>query len=304
MKKDTRAWVFVALATLLALTGCGKALTPNRARGLVDDYLVKQQVMIPVGDLTSRIGPQYPEKVSVPGIRRLIETGYVEEKAIKVSYPDLSGSYQGVWPDAYMGNQPDQISAQISVNAQSRPPFVILQYSIHNFSFNSNKTGSCRGIEGDDFWMDCTGDWGTRPVRIHVLLNRDNPDVLTGEYTIESAFVKQGPMNLHGSSAHRNIEQEKYSYTWTGKVPSGAIMNGAIKLDHVSMDSCENLLLNGETAASCRLKWHSGLDTFRKGVFGRDQLAGEISASFGKQPDGNWIVTTAQLPSAPYSVMN
>ena len=71
------------------------------------------------------------------------------------------------------------------------------------------------------------------------------------------------------------------------------------KMGHVVIDSCDHLLLEGETFATANCKLHVELTDAGKAALGDAGKAalggrppeGTVSASFGKQPDGTWIIT-------------
>lgn len=99
------------------------------------------------------------------------------------------------------------------------------------------------------------------------------------------------PLNLQGAAGHGSIEQEQYQYGWSAKFPIDALDGASLKLGHVEIDSCDDLLLgSSDTNASCTVKWHVDLESAQKAVMGNERVSGTMRAQFRKQPDGKWLV--------------
>jgi hypothetical protein len=72
--------------------------------------------------------------------------------------------------------------------------------------------------------------------------------------------------------------------------PGRTIAGGDYQVAKVS-----NLLLAGETSAEAEFEWTVALNAFATVVTGEPAITGTGKAQFGKQPDGEWILTDYYL---------
>ena len=320
-----KTFYIVGLTTaigLMAACGDSKVLTAERAKALAQarlDMTNQGGVVVNVGTLTSQLNTrtlQTPEQL-LPSMKRLLDHGYIEQKSYKIIYPDLSGTYTGGW--AY-----PQFSRGIGIRVtlstdQSRPPNVTGSYTAECGEFDRGAlkrrfdcgTGSLAGSLGRQppyilnpsnhrafsVWPEELGSFSLMSITLQL---GSSDDTLAGYFQLISGV--QNPLLLTGKNSHRNIEQDEYSYNWSQTFPQ-TFMNGPsmLNLGHGVIDSCDNLLLGSETSASCVVKWHVDLDTPRSALMGPNRVEGTVSATFGKQPDGTWIITSLDLPATPYT---
>lgn len=112
------------------------------------------------------------------------------------------------------------------------------------------------------------------------------------------------PFLAQGRATGSEILQNLYVYTWTDKLPKDVVVNGnALKLGHLVVDSCSQLLLDSETAAKAVCKTHVELTKPAEVIFGSGSTEQSMQAVFGKQPDGNWVTTRVSY-SPPQYVIN
>ena len=319
MNRTLAGLVFV---NLLVLSACSQALNERRARSLVQNQMDRlatltdsSGLLVAVGRLTDLPRETLQERVSFPGARRVVADGYLEETASKITYlDDLTGTYQGPWPvDAGW-----IFKLEMTINKTTKPPTIDARYGVTCGQDRDCYAGTCQGElqpPNSSRFINCnTRINGAANLPSVALSPRpNNSDQLSGYFTLpnnsftmpppgtESQFI-QVPMSLHGSSNHQMIEQEVYRYKWSNNLPSDTIVSDKVRLIHAAVDACEDLLLQGETTASCNCKWHSNLSKLLKSIFGKNRLEGTIRATFGKKPDGNWLVTNTTHDVEVYDI--
>lgn len=153
-----------------------------------------------------------------------------------------------------------------------------------------------------------TGPFGIMPnstITLRLSLNRANPDILQGTLQPPGGlFGNPGPepVRFEGNVTGPDIQQEVYVYTWTDKLPKDTISGPTLKLGHLEVDSCQNLLLGSETAATASCKTHVKLTSAAAVIFGSKSTDQIMQASFGKQPNGTWVGTQVSYAPPPYNL--
>jgi hypothetical protein len=308
---------------LLMLSGCGsKTLTESRARSLVQarmDLAAKATgqdgLLVDPYELTATLNNRYPQKLTSVGMRRVVGDGYIEEQTPKAIYPDLTGNFHGQWVYPWLSSV--SFIVDITVNSQNRPPMITANYTGRCGgsqlvpTMQNCQTGSCQGLQPEHgvISLSCstTFNSGTTTNVVGLDLNpQADQNRITGNFRLQYATVvtpNVTPMSLEGAFNRKTIEQEQYVYVWSKKFPADLLFaNRFIRLDDAAVDSCENLLLQTETTASCTCKWHSNLSKPLTSMYGKNRLDGTIQATFGKQPDGNWMVTNVNHDIEKYDV--
>ena len=90
---------FLLSVGLLTLAACSKKLDDASAVELTQSFVDAQggrAVTTAAADLTNRLDSELPEALQMPGMRRLISRGWIEERKSVVSYPNFSGKFSGV----------------------------------------------------------------------------------------------------------------------------------------------------------------------------------------------------------------
>ena len=310
--------LLIALAlAAMALTGCSKALTASRAVTVTQSYVDSQNsgiVSTSIAALTSQIGTELPQRSDSPELQRLIKDGYIVEKTVTVSYPNLAGNFVGSHEINIMGPTRLDDTFQLQTIASSKPPQV--QGSFRTCFGNSCEAGSVSGAVQRNGPSNLTlsfqqrenpisDRWVTQTRTLNVSLIRGQPDALVGTYSTgnENPFVsaQSSSERASGVVAGPDIQQEVYVYSWTPKLPTGTVDGAVLKLGHLVIDSCDQLLLNSETTARATCKTHVKLTKEAELIFGKASTEQPIQPVFGKQPDGGWIGTSVSYTPPQYS---
>lgn len=116
-----------------------------------------------------------------------------------------------------------------------------------------------------------------------VTRSRENPNLLVGRDHHSGYDLRlEGPIGP-------DIKRTWFKYTWTGKMPQDHVRDGYFKLGSLSVDSCKQLLLTSEIAASTTCESHIKLNDLAKTLFGDVGTQVSLKAEFRMQPDGNWV---------------
>lgn len=308
VRKLKRIRLVSLLLGVLALTGCSKKLDESRAVKLAQTFVDSQNggiVTTSASELTSQLDSEILEPLQMPGMRRLINKGWIEERKIQVPYPNFSGKFSGT-----LGNP-------------SEAAFAV------KYTFEFQTTGASKPPRVQGSYKDCiqvTMCWGGS---IDGIVRRNGPSTLTlrqairgpsdnpKERTLVASLVRgqpdvidgsliEGgpgrPLRLEGQTTGPDIQQEAFTYIRTGSFPKDILDGSSLRLGHLEIDSCTGLLLGSETTARARCLAHVKLSS-EAGVFleGAD-TKGPLKVTFGKQPDGGWVATSVEYYAPQYSL--
>jgi hypothetical protein len=313
MSKQLLSVIVLSLGVLL-VCGCSQTLNNSRAAKLAQSYIDSQNggtVQTSIGGLTNQLGLEMSAPLQAVGIQRLIQAGYIEERKMTVAYPNFSGHFSGGHDAPLVGRTQDTLELQAV--AATKPPQVQGSFKICESPY-SCVDGSVNGVIQKNGPSDLTLSYQTRdmlsraPVTVNttlsVSLSRGASDVLSGVYLWgkENMFVgaQRSAFRVTGRVVGPDIQQEVFVYSWTGKLPKGTVDGAALKLGHLIIDSCEQLLLNSETSAGATCKTQVTLTREAEMVFGSSPTDQPMGVTFGKQPDGTWVVTSVRYTPPPY----
>lgn len=317
--------VTVALSAVL-LAGCSKALTESSASGVIQKWVDAQEggiVNTSAGGLMSQMGTEMPNPWAAVGVRRLIKDGYIEEKTSTISYPNFSGEFSGTHLAVTGSVFLDTFTLQASTD---RPPRVTGTFKVcfpktHDTFYGSCVWGSINGTIQKNgtgpsrFSLHGEAEWhprddaemnanplqfrtdlpGLRDFPFAATLVRGNPDKITGTYG-------DSPIQLQGRVTGPDIQQEVYTYNWSGKLPKDTFNGQFLRLGHLVVDSCDHLLLVSETVANASCKTHVKLTSGGESIFGNRPTDQVMQAFFGKQPDGTWVGTRVNYSPPQYEM--
>ncbi len=138
----------------------------------------------------------------------------------------------------------------------------------------------------------------TRYPYTYKISNSNGHETLSGPdlflYGITVDLVESDPPNL------KPISVPIYSYSLTSKA-QGMIktVDGRDVVDggEIVVASVDTLLLDTDTAATGRFKWHRDYNEIGRALSGSNRQHGSGHLSFGKRPDGDWVT-----PRPPHSL--
>ncbi len=310
--------IVLAFGISLLCGGCSKTLTQSRAAKLAQSYVDKQNegtVGTFIGALTNQLGPEMPQPLQAAGIQRLIQAGYIEERKTMVAYPNLAGQFSGGHEINIMGPTRLDDTLELRTISTSKPPQV--QGSFKTCFGNSCEAGSVNGAIQRNGPSNLTlsfqqrenpisDRWVTRSRTLNVSLVRGQPDALVGTYYTgqENPFVsaQNSQFRANGRAESGDIQQEVFVYSWTSKLPKDTVQGATLKLGHLVVDACEQLLLNSETTARATCKTHVKMTSESETIFGKGPTDQAMEVAFGKQPDGNWLVTSVSYQPPNYQL--
>ncbi len=309
--------IAIGLIGTLVICGCSKALTESSAVKVTQKFIDSQDggtVKTFVGALTGEIGPEYPQPLQQAGVQRLIKEGWLEQKTVTVPYPNFSGEFSGSRENPFP-NTPAMVDYFTLQAIADRPPRV--QGSFRTCFMNVCDAGTVRGVIQRAGQSSFTLSFQARenPTSdrmvtynrsLTVSLLRGQPDALVGNYGQgnENPFstARTTPIRVTGHATGPDIQQEVYVYAWTTKLPNEVISGNTLKLGHLVVDSCAQLLLDSETAARAVCNSHIVFSKAAETIFGNRPANQAVTAGFGKQPDGTWIGTQAIYAPPQYAI--
>ncbi len=265
--------------TLLSLDQISKMLTTDWT---FEDY----RSMVPNGDDSRSL------------FRRMLDAGYVNQKTLTLSYPDLGGNYKGEAfpiPGIYYGTpKPNHVLYELSVSTQPSSVSVSVHYNYHLWSPSgqelTSSSGDTRGTLGNDV-LTINYPYGTLPGGNFKVSSHGNLVDLTGP-------SPTGEMRLSGQAKGGQITVTKYSYS-----PSDKLLNSSkvkchkveaencISLGQYVVDDVNQLLLDSAEIAAGRFNWHLELNKLGMLFYpSSDHKTGVGNVQFRKQPDGDWVL--------------
>lgn len=303
--------------SILALGGCSKTLTPSKAVKLTQAYMDSRPASVNIDVFTNLLDRELTEPLQFASIQRALNQGLIQQKTVAVTYSNFGGQFEGSYfafdTTGAKYYHPIRLSLQTTA---TRPPRVQGIFNIFNFtttpaaseSFNGlSQRGSIMGEvrrtgpsilsltsepQASDMYRSPPGP-EIRPLQ--ATLARGSPDVLVG--TLDGAVFR-----VEGHTSGPDLRQDLYVYSWTERLPNGAVSGSLLKLGHVVVESCEQLLLTSETSAKATCTAHVELTKFAEAIFGSSSTSGPAEFVFGKQPDGDWVTTGVNYVSPTYSI--
>jgi hypothetical protein len=111
-------------------------------------------------------------------------------------------------------------------------------------------------------------------------------------YGVTLILIRSDPPNV----VPINVPIYSYSLSPTTlglvKVVDG---HDVVDVGKIVVDSVDKLLLVSETAAAGNFKWHRDYNKIGAALNGTNKQEGVGRVSFGKQPDGTWVITEVYI---------
>lgn len=287
-----------AIVLVLALQACAsnKPLTASSAKAMLTESLKKKgdAYMVTITSVARQIRSQTREDYSAASfgdsdpraqVGRLLKAGYITQAREDLTYRNVTGTYKcnthSRWGNAIYTFT---LSMQPGYNAVSGEYTFDWQYS--------ESAGPVHGeVMQDGHLRLVYGPMSSQTT--YEITVEGNTTRLTGP----NLFVQDGgQMTVVGTGPGGFVTVPRYSYVFSDKFkelldPSGDLIRGG----KIEIDDVHNLLLATETVAAARVTWHADLNNAATILLGKDKIDGEGSATFGKQPDGAWVLTGFQM---------
>jgi hypothetical protein len=312
--KHYMAGLFCGLTLLALVVGCEggsstKNLTESSAKRMLvakisadnkDNYLlnfdaVSETIREPIredyADGTYRINdPRL-------AVGRLIKAGYIIQSRKEFTVPNVSGNYKVelTWPKEVSSIALRNAIYTFSLSMEPTFSTVSGKYSVDSWVNSGQETMSANGPLIGSVSQDGTvqlayvTQYGSRIEEAYKFSISGQGVTLTGN----QPFLNGIPtMTLTGSGPGGTISVPSFSYAFSAKfkplAPPNAnqIVAGKIVVDEVS-----NLLLATDTVAQARFTWHVVFNDAGRALSGEPTVSGTGNMIFGKQPDGNWVLS-------------
>lgn len=318
-----KSWLGCALVVgLLALAGCSKALTESSAGGVVQKFVDAQndgQVSTRADSLINNVGIEMPMRWAAAGAQRVLKAGLLQEKTIPATYPNFSGQFTGHY-GAVLGEHTLTSYNFTAVAVDGQQPYLSGSFSAcdiydgsgarfagrdcaegtingpiqRNGAGRSNFT-FLRNRSPISLFQLAIGIITHEPQLIQMSLVRGNPDMI-------QLSADGTTFQLQGHATGQDFQHEVYVYSWPASMPKGLFSGRMLMLGHLVVEGCEHLLLGTETTATATCRTHIKLTKDAEIVFGSASTDQSLQASFGKQPDGKWIVTQIGYIPPQYTI--
>lgn len=310
-----RRAVGMFMAVLVAATGCSskKQLTNSSAKSSLQEAIErdhKQKEMIPVDETAKLLTTDwtFDDYKSYPLngsdrkavlFRQLLDTGYVDQKAISVSYNDIAGDYKADYYPvprgiSYGTPRPDHVIYELKIATQAASTKLTVKYNYHDWAPNGQEvmssTGDATGTLGNDL-VSIKYPYGTLP-------GGDFTVNKSGSLTELAGPSPSGQVKLTGQGKGGEIRTEQYSYLPSTKLTEdkaekcpGAEDKKCVSLGGYVIDDVTQLLLVTAESAEGQFKWHfEPTDLGLALAPPRLRSGGTGRVSFRKQPDGDWVL--------------
>lgn len=303
--KQHMAGLFCGLALLALVVGCEggnstKNLTESSAKGMLrtkisadkkGDYRlsffdVSQAIRNPTReDYTQGAFRNNDPKAAV---QRLLRAGFITQSRTDSTVPNVSGKYK---VNLDFPKNPFMSYATYTFDLSMQPTYstVTGQYTVDATNYKAN--GPLTGTVSPDGTVQLAygSQFGSTVVSYKFASNGQSV-TLTGKQPFFN--INCPTMTLTGNGPGGSLLVPTFSYSFSDKfkpLPSpnvNEIYAGGIEIDEVS-----NLLLATETIAQARFTWHVIFNDAAKALTGQTTVSGTGDIIFGKQPDGNWVLS-------------
>ena len=311
--KHYMAGLFCGLTLLALVVGCEggsstKNLTESSAKRMLvakisadnkDNYLlnfdaVSETIREPIredyADGTYRINdPRL-------AVGRLIKAGYIIQSRKEFTVPNVSGNYKVelTWPKEVSSIALRNAIYTFSLSMEPTFSTVSGKYSVDSWVNSGQETMSANGPLIGSVSQDGTvqlayvTQYGSRIEEAYKFSTSGQGVTLTGN----QPFLNGIPtMTLTGSGAGGTISVPSFTYVFSDKFKPVAPPNAnQIVAGKIVVDEVSNLLLVTETIAQANFTWHVTFNDAAKALTGQTTASGAGQMTFGKQPDGNWVL--------------
>jgi len=295
----------IALSALTVTSGCSKKLTQSRAVKLTQEVIDKSKggVIVSIAPVTAVLAQEFSDAAAPvpPAILPLVQAGLIRRRTIPLKYPNIAGQYTGTYTSVF--NKPLEAKLVVTLQDGSAPPrvqgtfetcAVWVETEVHNGPITHRNCGTnnvsgvlnANGATNLIFTVNALEP----PTNMQLTLTRGNPDDLSGRVHSGSTDL---PVKLQGHSGP-DIQQSMYMYEWSDKLPKDALVSGyTVNGGRLIVDTCDQLLLQDETKATAICSGHLEPTGAVKTILGDGFKTISIRATYGKQPDGEWVGTAA-----------
>jgi hypothetical protein len=297
---------------ILAVTGCGKSLTESSAVKLVQRNLDLEAggiVSTQINALTSQIGVALAEPSRLAAIERLLKEGYLQQKAVAVVLPNISGTFIRTKATIHLNGLDHTFQESFELHMTTeRPPVIEGSFRQCEVETSSCDIWSIKGVsqsKSADLTLspESSSHGANIPAKsMTVSLVRGQPDELLYEANSRGIVIGDAQLRAIGHATEPDIQQQWFIYGWTRKLPKDALNGPLLKLGHLVTDSCDNLVLVSETAATAVCKTHLKLTKDAEIIFGNRATNIPLLALFRKKPDGTWSATHSEYRLPAFAI--
>jgi hypothetical protein len=311
--KHRLAGLLCGLALLAPVVGCKggsstKSLTESSAKRMLaakfiaenkDDYrlnfyAVSEAIRVP----TSEDYAEGTYRVNDPrlAVGRLIKAGYITQSRKDFTVPNVSGNYRVelTWPKEVSSIALRNAIYTFSLSMGPTDSTVSGKYTLDSWVNSGQETMSANGPLIGSVGQDGTvqlayvTQYGSRINEAYKFTSSGQGVNLTGN----QPFLNGIPtLTLTGSGAGGTISVPSFTYVFSDKFKPVAPPNAnQIVAGKIVVDEVSNLLLVTETIAQANFTWHVTFNDAAKALTGQTTASGAGQMTFGKQPDGNWVL--------------
>lgn len=311
--KHHLAGLLCGLALLALAVGCKggsstKSLTESSAKRMLiakmsaenkDDYLLDfDAVSEVIREPTREDYTDGTYRINDPrlAVGRLVKAGYITQSRKDFTVPNVSGNYRVElkWPKEVSSIALRNAIYTFSLSMEPTFSTVSGKYSLDSWVNSGQETMSANGpligsvSEDGTVQLAYVTQYGSRIEEAYKFGISGQGVTLTGN----QPFLNGIPtMTLTGNGPGGTISVPSFSYAFSDKFKplasprANEIVTGKIVVDEVS-----NLLLVTETVAQANFTWHVTFNDAAKALTGQTTASGTGQMTFGKQPDGNWVL--------------
>jgi hypothetical protein len=309
--KRRMAEVLCGIVLLALATGCDRAstktLNESSAKRMLtakinaekNAYLLnfsaaRQAIQIPSHDDYTQ--GSYRGNDPRAAAQRLLRDGFMTQARQDSSFPNVSGNYKVdlTLQKSTNNTVPTSLIQTFSLSQQPTDATVSGQYNVDVFGGNSgpkidNFHGPLTGSVGRDGTVHLT--YGTQfggTVADYKFGSSGHDLTLTGKQVFFNGIPT---MTLTGSGPGGSISVPSFSYAFSSKFkPLPSPHEDQIDAGEIEVGEVSDLLLVTETIAQANFTWHVAFNDAAKALAGQTMASGTGGMTFGKQPDGNWVL--------------
>ncbi|MHB1488203.1 MAG: hypothetical protein ACYCZM_11720 [Acidimicrobiales bacterium] len=306
--------LFCGLTLLALVVGCQggsstKNLTEQSAKRMLvakisaenkDNYLLNFDAVSEISREPTR--EDYAEgtyRINDPilAVGRLIKAGYIVQSRKDFTVPNVSGNYRVElkWPKEVSSIALRNAIYTFSLSMEPTFSTVSGKYSLDSWVNSGQETMSANGpligsvSEDGTVQLAYVTQYGSRIEEAYKFSTSGQGMSLTGN----QPFLNGIPtMTLTGSGPRGTISVPSFSYAFSDKFkPLASPNSNEIVAGKIVVDEVNNLLLATDTVAQARFTWHVIFNDAGRALSGEPRVSGTGNMIFGKQPDGNWVLS-------------
>jgi hypothetical protein len=136
---------------------------------------------------------------------------------------------------------------------------------------------------------------GTPPSGKFQFQKNDSGFSLVGSYNSYGYAPGEVTLQGNGSTSPDTVDVVAYMYHLSPPFTKASVQGFfVVAAGPVEIDSVDNLMLDGDTAAEGQYKWHATLNDIGRALTGSLKRDGMGRVLFRKQPDGGWVCAETQ----------